>query len=300
MSATVTHAPPPALPGSRPGAAAPGPKPRLVIRPSSGWRLIDLRELARYWDLLWFLALRDIQLRYKQTLFGVAWAVLQPVANMAVLAVFFGYFCGLNQKTDAAVPYSLFALCALLPWQLFSATVTQASTSLVGNRALITKVYFPRALVPLAPLLCNLLDFAIASAVLGVLMAVAGVAPGWEVVLLPGFLLLGVGAAVGLGLALSALNALYHDVQYTLGLLIQVWMFATPVAYPSGVIPPPWRALLGLNPMATVVEGFRWCLLGTAPPDGVMVGLSVAVTALLLGGGLLFFRRLEPLFTDTV
>jgi lipopolysaccharide transport system permease protein len=302
MTSDMIPPPQTAPPAPVPPAARPAdPKrPRLLIRPRSGWGGIDLGEVWRHRELLWYLVLRDVQLRYKQAAFGVAWAVVQPVVAMLAFALFFGYLGGMGERIEGGIPYAIYVFCALLPWQLFSSGVTQASTSIVTNRGLVTKVYFPRALLPLAGVLCNLLDFAVSLVVLVGLMAWYGIVPGWSVLALPLLVLLAVAAAVGVSLWLSALNAIYRDVQYTLGFLIQVWLFATPVAYPSTIVPERWRWLLGLNPMAGVVDGFRWCLLGADPPDAGLMLTSLVVVVLLLVGGSLFFRRLEKVFPDAV
>jgi lipopolysaccharide transport system permease protein len=276
-----------------------------VIRATRGWKAVNLRELWRYRELLWFLALRDIQVRYKQTALGVAWAVLQPLFTMVVFSVFFGRLGGMADRLPARadgqpIPYPVYTFCALLPWQLFAFALTNSSTSLVANRGLITKVYFPRLIVPTAPLLCGLLDFAVSFVMLGLMMAFYGVVPGWQVVLLPLFVLFAAACALAVGLWLSALNALYRDVQYTLPFLTQVWLFLTPVAYPSSIVPERWRWLYGLNPMAGVVDGFRWVLLGGAAPPGPMILASVASVVFLLAGGAFYFRRMEKTFADLV
>jgi len=258
-----------------------------------------LRELWRYRELLWFLAVRDIKVRYKQTALGVLWAVIQPLFTMLVFAVFFGHLGGMKNRIDSNVPYTVYTLCALLPWQLFAFALTQSSNSVVSSRGLLTKIYFPRLIIPMAPLLCGLLDFTIAFGLLGVMMLVYGVVPGWAVVTLPAFLLLALAASLAVGLWLSALNAIYRDVQYALPFLTQFWLFLTPIAYPSSIVPERWRWLYNLNPMAGVVDGFRWALLGGDPP-GPMLAVSVAVTLLLLVGGLFYFRRMERTFADLV
>lgn len=305
MSADVTTPAPPAPPVHRASdAAASPPLPVLVIRPTPGWKPVNFAELWRYREMLWFLALRDVQVRYKQTVLGAAWAVIQPLFTMLVFSVFFGKLGGIENKLESGTPYTLFTLAALLPWQLFAFAMAQMSTSVIGNRGLLTKVYFPRLIVPLAPLLCGLLDFAISLGVLVVMMAgyrLAGydVRPGWQVLTLPLFVLLALATSLAVGLWLAALNALYRDVQYTLPFLTQFWMLLTPVAYPSSIVPERWRWLYGLNPMAGVVDGFRWALLGDSPP-GPMLMVSVPATLLLLVGGLFFFRRMEQTFADRV
>jgi lipopolysaccharide transport system permease protein len=288
-------------PAPEPPPPAPAPAaPKLFIRPRKGWQPIDFRELWRYRELLWFLALRDIQIRYKQTALGAAWAVIQPLFTMLVFSVFFGYLGGMGKRIEGGIPYPVYTYCALLPWQLFAFALTQASGSVVANRGLITKVYFPRLLVPMAPLLCGLLDFAISFGLLAAMMAWYRILPGWPVLALPFFVLLALATSLAVSLWLSALNALYRDVQYTLVFLTQVWLFATPVAYPLSIVPPQWRWVVGLNPMAGVVEGFRWSLLGSGEAPGPMLLVSVASVAVLLVGGLFFYRRMEKSFADIV
>jgi lipopolysaccharide transport system permease protein len=299
----LTH-PAAAVPGPSPvpppeGPAA-HPKPVLRIRPRSGWQAIDLRELWRYRELLWLLGLRDVQVRYKQTLLGVAWAVIQPLFTMLVFTLFFGKLAHIESEVPGEIPYAVYTMCALLPWQLFAFALAQGSNSVVTSRGLITKVYFPRLLVPMAPLLCGLLDFAISLGLLGALMAWYRVTPsGWPVLTLPLFVLLAVACSLAVSLWLSALNAVYRDVQFTLGFLTQLWLFATPVAYPSSLAGR-WRWLFGFNPMAGVVDGFRWALLGGAEPPGPMLLVSVVTVAVLLVSGLFFFRRMEKTFADLV
>jgi lipopolysaccharide transport system permease protein len=258
---------------------------------------LDLRELWLYRELLWFLAVRDVKVRYKQTVLGAAWAVIQPLFTMIVFSIFFGRLAGISSD---GVPYPLFALCALLPWQLFSYALTQSSNSLVAEQRLITKVYFPRLIVPLSSVLAGLVDFGIAFVLLLGMMAWYGMAPGWAALTVPLFLLFAVATALAVGLWLAALNVQYRDFRYTIPFLAQLWMFVSPVAYPSSLVPEPWRPLYGLNPMAGVIEGFRWALLGRADPSWGLLGVSAAVVALLLVGGLFYFRRMEKTFADVV
>jgi lipopolysaccharide transport system permease protein len=273
------------------------------IRPSRGWRAINLRELWHYRELLGFLTLRDIKLRYKQTALGVAWAVLQPLLTMAVFTIFFGKLGGLPSDGK---PYALFVMAALLPWQLFAYALTQSSNSLVAEQRLITKVYFPRLIVPVASVLSGLVDFLVALvlmlvlAALGPLLGWALVVPTWRVLALPAFVVFAVLTALAVGLWLSALNVQYRDVRYTIPFLTQFWMFLTPVAYPASLVPAKYRLLYGLNPMSGVVEGFRWALLATEAPDWGLMAVSAAVVAALLGAGVLYFRRMEKTFADVV
>jgi lipopolysaccharide transport system permease protein len=284
----------PDLTGPVPSSTAP-----LVIRPRSGWQPVDLAELWRYRELLWFLALRDVKVRYKQTALGAAWAVIQPLFTMVVFTLFFGHLAGLDKRIEGNTPYAVYAFTALLPWQLFAFALSQGSNSVVNSRGLITKVYFPRLIVPIAPLLCGLLDFAIGFGVLAGLMLWYGIVPGWPVLTLPLFILFALATSLAVSLWLSALNAMYRDVQYTLPFLTQFWLFLTPVAYPSSIVPERWRWLYGLNPMAGVVDGFRWALLGGSPP-GPLVLVSALATCALLVGGLFFYRRMERTFADVV
>lgn len=273
------------------------------IRPSGGWRAINLAEVWRYRELLFFLTLRDIKLRYKQTALGVAWAVLQPLLTMAVFTVFFGKLGGLPSDGQ---PYALFVLAALLPWQLFAYALTQSSNSLVAEQRLITKVYFPRLIVPVASVLSGLVDFVVAFGLflilvaLGPIMGWFEVTPTLAVLTIPIFVVFAILTALAAGLWLSALNVQYRDVRYTIPFLTQFWMFLTPVAYPASLVPEQYRPLYGLNPMAGVIEGFRWALLGTDAPDWGLMAVSAGAVVLLLAGGVFYFRRMEKHFADVV
>jgi lipopolysaccharide transport system permease protein len=302
---TATVSDPPA---ARDGAAATGAalqsRPEITyIRPSRGWRAVDLRELWQYRELLAFLTLRDIKLRYKQTALGVAWAVIQPLFTMVVFTLFFGK---LGKLPSDGKPYALFVLAALLPWQLFAYALTQSSNSLVAEQRLITKVYFPRLIVPVASVLSGLVDFVVALvlmvalALIGPLLGWAPVVPTWRALALPAFVLFAVLTALAAGLWLSTLNVQYRDVRYTIPFLTQLWMFLTPVAYPASLVPPRYRLLYGLNPMSGVVEGFRWALLATDAPDWGLMAVSAGVVFALLAGGVLYFRRMERTFADVV
>ncbi len=271
--------------------------PKIIIRPSTGWVSLRLKDLWEYRELLYFLVWRDIKVRYKQTVLGAAWAIIQPFFTMIVFSIFFGRLAGIPSD---GVPYPIFAYCALLPWQLFSNAMAESGNSLVVNQNLITKVYFPRLVIPMAPVLAGLVDFGIAFLVLLGMMVYYGMAPTMAVVTLPLFILLAVATALAVGLWLSALNVQYRDVRYTIPFLTQFWLFVTPIAYPSSLVPEKWRVLYGLNPMAGVVEGFRWAMLGTANAPGPMVAVSVAVVVALLVGGLYYFRRMEKTFADVV
>jgi lipopolysaccharide transport system permease protein len=269
----------------------------LRIEPAKGWAAVGLGELWQYRELLYFLTWRDVKVRYKQTALGAAWAIIQPLFMMLVFSLFFGRLAGVPSD---GIPYPVFSFCALLPWQLFAHALTESSNSLVGNQNLITKVYFPRLVIPMAAVLGGVIDFLIAFAILLLLMLYYGIVPGWAIVTLPAFLLLAIATALGVGLWLSALNVQYRDVRYTINFLVQFWLFATPVAYPSSLIPEKWRALYGLNPMAGVVEGFRWALLEKSEPPGVMLWVSVVMVVVILTGGLYYFRRMEQQFADVV
>ena len=271
--------------------------PTVFIKPDTGLAALELREFWEYRELLYFLTWRDIKVRYKQTVLGAAWAVIQPFFMMVVFSLFFGR---LAHVPSDGIPYPIFTYCALLPWQLFAHALSESSNSLVANERLITKVYFPRLVVPVSAVLGGLLDFAIAFMILLLMMVYYGVRPTWAIVTLPGFLLLAILTALSVGLWLSALNVKYRDVRYTITFLTQFWMFATPVAYPSSIVPERWRPLYGLNPMAGVVEGFRWALLGKSEAPGVLLVVSIVVVILILIGGLYYFRRMEAEFADVV
>jgi lipopolysaccharide transport system permease protein len=270
--------------------------PVTVIRPSRGWVSLQLRELWEHRELLYSFTSRDLKVRYKQTALGAAWAVIQPFCTMVVFSLFFGR---LAKVPSDGIPYPVFSFAGLLPWGLFSNALGRSSNSLVGSAHLISKVYFPRLVVPISSVLSGLVDFAIAFVVLLGMMLYYGMWPTPAALLLPLFLLLALVTALGVGLWFSALHVQYRDIGYIVPFLIQLWMFATPVVYPSSLLPEPWRTLYGLNPMVGVVEGFRWALLGTSPP-GPMIALSALVSVALLVTGALYFRRLERTFADLV
>jgi len=267
------------------------------IQPTSGWVPVRLGDLWDYRELLYFLVWRDLKVRYRQTVLGASWAVLQPVMTMAVFTLFFGMVAGLPSD---GIPYPLFAYSALVPWTFFAQGVALSSNSLVANQALIRKVYFPRLVIPIATVASILVDFAIAFAALLVMMAFYGVSVPPQAVWLPLFFLLAIAATVGVGLWLSALNVLYRDVQHVVPFMVQTWLFATPIVYPSSLIPEPWHTVYGVNPMAGVVDGFRWALLGTGTAPGPMLLVSILSAAALLVSSLLVFRRIERLFADVV
>lgn len=271
--------------------------PVFDIQPSRGWLSLNFRELWEYRDLLYILIWRDIKIRYKQTLLGAAWAILQPVMTMVVFSIFFGKLA--NVPSDG-FPYPIFTYTALLPWQLFSNAMSESSHSLVANQSLITKVYFPRLVVPLASVFSGLVDFAISFVVLIILMVAYGITPTLSILTLPLFILMALLTAFTVGLWLSALNVEYRDVRYTIPFLTQFWLFITPIAYPTSNIPEQWRLLYGLNPMVGVVEGFRWALLGKAPSIGPLVFISTLVVVVLLVCGLVYFRHMEDTFADVI
>jgi lipopolysaccharide transport system permease protein len=269
----------------------------LIIKPSQGWVNLRLKDVWEYRELLYFLVWRDIKVRYKQTVLGAAWAVIQPFLAMVVFSIFFGK---LAQVPSDGLPYPIFAFAALLPWQLFAHALTESGNSLVASQQLIKKVYFPRLAIPLAAVLAGLVDFAIAFVVLLGMMVYYGIYPTVAIVTLPLFILFAVATAMAAGLWLSALNVEYRDVRYVIPFLTQFWLFATPVAYPSSLVPEPWRAVYGLNPMAGVVEGFRWAILGKSGGMGSLMLVSVLAVIALLIGGLIYFRRMEKTFADLV
>lgn len=271
--------------------------PEYRIEPARGWQPLRLRELWHHRELVYFLIWRDIKVRYKQTALGAAWAIVQPLCAMIVFSVFFGR---LAKIPSDGVPYPVFAFCGLLPWQLFAQALSEASGSIVANERLVTKVYFPRLAVPLASVCAALVDFAIALLMLMALMAWYRIVPSAAIVVFPAFVALAVTTALGAGLWLAALNVQYRDVRYTLAFLVQLWLFATPVAYPSSIVPAPWRPLYGLNPMVGVVEGFRWALVGAPMPPLPMLLVSVLVTLGVFAGGAMYFRRMERSFADIV
>lgn len=268
-----------------------------VIRPRRFQLLADVPELWRRRSLAWTLAKRDIMVRYKQTLFGIAWAIIQPVTLMVVFSVVFGKF---GQIPSDGLPYPVFSYSGLLPWLFFSASLIACSQSIVNNASLVTKVYVPRLLLPIASTIPPLVEFAIAFVILAGLMVYFDVNFTEELIWLPLFLALAWLTALGVGIWLSVMNVFYRDFRFALPFMIQVLMFLTPVIYPSSMIGAPWNMILALNPMAGVVEGFRWALLGVAEPNWALIGLSAFVTLCLLIGGLIFFERKQRRFADVI
>ncbi|HET9729393.1 MAG TPA: ABC transporter permease [Acidimicrobiia bacterium] len=267
------------------------------IAPARGWRSVDLADIWRHRELLYFLTWRDIKVRYKQTALGAAWAVLQPFLTMLIFSVFFGH---LAKVPSEGVPYPVFSFTALVPWMFFANALALGANSLVVTPELVTKIYFPRVMMPAATILAGLVDFAIAFVVLIAMVAYYGIVPGPESLLVVPLLLLAVMTAFGVALWLAALNVEYRDVRYALPFIVQLWLFATPIAYPSSLVHGPWRLVLGINPMAGVVEGFRWALLGTTPAPGPMIIVSVIAALVLLTSGLWYFQRVEGRFADVI
>lgn len=275
--------------------------PTIVIQPTRGWTSLQLRAVWEYRELLYFLVWRDVKVRYKQTALGVGWIVLQPLLSTVVFTLIFGVL--LDVPSDGA-PYAPFALAALVPWQYFAGSLSRVGTSLVNSASLITKVYFPRLIIPLSGVLSTLVDFAIGFAVLIILMIVYRVPLTPQVVWLPFFLLLAIVTALGFGLWLAALNVRYRDVNYLIPFLLQIWMYATPVVFGATLIPERYRWLMALNPMTGVVEGFRWSLLGGilqhGNPPGPLTGVSAAISLVVLLTGVVFFRSTEKNFADII
>lgn len=282
-------------------SGASNPSARItVIEPRQGWFSLGIRELWTYRELVGVLAARDVKVRYKQTVLGAAWAVLQPVATMVIFTIFFGRLAGLDQRIGG-LPYPVFAFSALVPWHYFVHALGGASNSIIENRGIITKVYFPRLILPIAPLFAGLPDFALSLSALGILMAWYGIVPTAGLLLLPAFVLIAMLTALAVGLWLAALNAHYRDFRYIIPFLLNVWFFASPIAYPSGLIKDPkLHTLYGVNPMSGVIEGFRWALLGKGVPPGSMLLVSTIIVLILLAGGLAFFHKAERNFVDVV
>jgi lipopolysaccharide transport system permease protein len=287
------------IPTTRPSRAglADQQLPLIRIEPSVGWVPLKLKELWEYRELLYFLAWRDVKIRYKQTALGVAWAILQPLLTMVVFSIFFG---GLAKIPSDGVPYPIFSFAALVPWTFFANGLNQASNSLVGGAHLIKKVYFPRLLMPLSAVLSGTVDFFLSLAVLLGMMLYYGLPVSWPLALVPAFLLLAYITALGMALWLSAMNVRYRDVRFVVPFLVQLWLFCTPVAYPTSLLSEPWRSIYALNPMVGVVEGFRWALLGTDLSVRTTLPVSSLAALALLVGGAFYFRRMERTFADII
>jgi lipopolysaccharide transport system permease protein len=278
-------------------AAKPPESPVVRIEAHRGWLALDLGELWAYRDLIYFFVWRDIKVRYKQTVIGAAWAILQPVLTMLVFSLFFGKLARIPSQ---GLPYPIFYYTALLPWNYFATAMQGATNIVVENQRVITKIYFPRVVLPISSILSGLLDFAISFAVFLALMAYYRMVPTRAVIWLPAFMLLAVLTALGVGLWLSALNALYRDVRYVVPFLVQFWLFASPVAYPSSLVPAKWRWLYGLNPMAGVIEGFRWALTGHGDPPSILLAASSGAVVLLVLSGLVYYHAMEGTIADVV
>lgn len=271
--------------------------PTVVIEPSRGFMDLDLMSLYRSWELVYFLAWRDIKVRYKQTAIGIAWAVIQPLVTMLIFTLIFSRLSGMPSD---GLPYPIFAFAALLPWTCFAHAVGRSGSSLINNSALVTKVYFPRLAIPVAAVFTPIVDFVVTLAMLLGMMAYYRIAPGWAILTLPLFLIMSLATALAVSLWLSALCVKYRDVTVVIPFLLQIWLYVSPIAYPATVIPERWRVLYSLNPMAGVIAGFRWALLGTAIPDLRLVAVSAAAVAALLVGGAIYFRQTELTFADVV
>jgi lipopolysaccharide transport system permease protein len=272
------------------------PEPTVKIRPPRKWVPVDFHELWEYRELLYSFVGRDLKVRYKQTALGFLWAIIQPLFLMVVFSLFFGRLAKIPSE---GIPYPLFSFAALIPWTLFAEGLTRSTTSVLHNAGIMTKVYFPRLIMPISGILSPLVDFAIAFVILLLMMVYYGYVPTIAIVLLPLFILLAIMTSLAVGLWFSALNVKYRDFQYTIPFIIQIWLFVSPVVYPASMVPQQLQFLYALNPMVGVIEGFRWALLGTNPPTA-MILISVGVVVLLLIGGLFYFKRMEQYFADVV
>jgi len=279
------------------GTYIPEDIPVIRIEPSRGWVSLKLKELWDYKELLYFLMWRDVKVRYKQTVLGAAWAIIQPFFTMIVFSLFFGK---LAKIPSDGIPYPIFSYAALVPWTFFANGLGKASNSLVGSSNLIKKIYFPRLAIPIASVLSGVIDFVLAFTVLIGMMFYYGFVPTFNVIWLPFLLVLSFCTSLGVSLWLSTMNVQFRDVQYIMPFITQLWLFATPIAYPSSLLSEPWRTLYGINPMVGVVEGFRWALLGTNTAPGPIVIVSTLVAIILLVSGALYFRRMEKTFADVV
>jgi lipopolysaccharide transport system permease protein len=270
--------------------------PIISISPMNGWVPINFKEILEYRELLQMFILRDIKVRYKQTALGAAWAVIQPFFMMVVFTLFFGKLANIPSE---GIPYPIFSYTGLLPWILFAEGLTRSTSSMVGNASIMTKVYFPRLILPISAVISPLVDFAIAFVILLGMMLYFGFIPTINIIWLPAFLILALATSLGVGLWFSALNVQYRDFQFTVPFLIQLWLFASPVVYPSSLLPEPYSTIYGLNPMAGVIEGFRWALLGTSPPN-LLIAVSAVVVIVILVSGAYYFKRMEKTFADVV
>jgi len=269
-----------------------------IIKPTSGWVALNLRDLWKYRELIYFLIWRDIKVRYKQAVLGIGWAIIQPILTMVIFSIIFGRFGKL--PTDQSLPYPLFTFAALLPWGLFANALQRSGTSLVGSAHLITKIYFPRLIIPISAVVGGIVDFAISFVILLLMMAYYNVYPTWNMLWIIPLTLLTLVTALSVGLWLSALNVRYRDVQQMIPFLVQAWMYASPVAYSAKIITErTWQLIYGLNPLTGIIQGFRWALLGGTPP-GELMWISSTVMVILFVSGLFYFRRMEKTFADTV
>ncbi len=280
-----------------PVAKSPSDSVSFRIEPPHGLFNLRLGELWAYRELLYFFVWRDVKIRYKQTLIGVVWVVLQPLLTMLVATLFFGKLAKLPSQ---GLPYPVFSFAAVVPWTYFSSAVLNTTNVVVENQRVITKVYFPRLILPISAALSGLVDFSIGFVMLVIFVLSYGIHPGWPIIFIPFFLLLAIATVLGIGLWLSALNALYRDVRYLIPFLIQFWTLASPVYYSSAMVPERYRWLYGLNPMAGVIDGFRWALTGTGHPPATILYASVAMVCVAVFGGLVFFNRMEGTVADRV
>lgn len=269
----------------------------IHISPSKGWVSLRLNDLWLYRELLYFFVWRDLKIRYKQTILGASWAIIQPLFTMVIFSLFFGR---LAQVPSDGIPYPIFSYAALVPWTFFANGIIQASNTLVNNSNMVKKIYFPRLLMPVSAVMAGIVDFVLAFIVLLMMMAYFRIYPTTNIIWLPLFLFLALITSLGTGFWLSAMNAQFRDIRYIAPFLIQAWMFLTPIAYPSSLIPEPWRVIYGINPMAGVVEGFRWALLGTDTMPGLMTVISGIVAIIILVSGAYYFRRMENTFADVI
>jgi len=272
-------------------------EPTVMIGPSKGLLNLDLKAVWEYRGLLYFLIWRDVKVRYKQTALGASWSILQPLMNMLIFTIVFGHFA---KVPSDGVPYPIFAYTALLPWNYFSQAMSRSGGSLVGNANLISKVYFPRLIIPIAGALTPLVDFALAFVVLLGMMVWFGISPTWGFFALPAFLLVALMTALAVSFFLSAINVKYRDVLYAVPFFAQFWMYASPVAYPVSLVPEKWRLLYSLNPMVGVIEGFRWAILGKVSPDFITMAISAFVLLVVLIAGIVCFKRMERTFVDVM
>lgn len=288
----------PGISASKNPSAREGPaRPVREIRPHRGLFDLDLGSVWRYRELLHFLVLRELKVRYKQAALGAAWVIMQPLFTLAIFTAVFGVFARIPSD---GIPYALFALAAVIPWTYFSEALRRSSTGLLDDSELIRKIYFPRLVLPLAAVIAPVVDFLISLGVLVLVMAWYRVPPTIHLLIMPAFLAMAVGLALAFGLWLGPLNVRYRDIKHILPFFVQVWMYASPVVYPLSMVPERWRLLYSLNPMVGIIEGFRWTLLGTTTPNSTAIAITIALTLVFLAGGLIFFRRAERTFADVI